>query len=68
MCYSFRRLTLMGKITVFKSLAASLLVDAFSSLRMYYTKCFFSFLWNQKGDKIKRDTIIYDYLIDTTNL
>ena len=57
----------MGKITVFKSLAASLLVYAFSSLRMYYRKPFFSFLWNQKGDKIKRDTIIYDYLIDTTN-
>ena len=62
-----RRLTLIGKITVLKSLLASQLVYVLSSLHTNakvikeINKLFYSFLWNGKGDKIKRDIIINDY-------
>ena len=49
-CWEYRRLTLIGKITVLKSLVASQLVYVLSSLHT-----------NAKGDKIKRDIIINDY-------
>ena len=58
---------MIGKITVLKSLVASQLVYVLSPL--YTTaktikevnKLFFSFLWNGKGDKIKRYIIKNDY-------
>ena len=66
-CWKYRRLTLIGKITVVKSLVASQLVYVLSPLHTNaktikeVNELFFSFLWNGKGDKIKRDIIINDY-------
>ena len=65
--WQFRRLTLLGKITVIKCLAASQLVYIMSPLTSskYYLKeihrLFFNFLWDGKGDKFKRSEIINDY-------
>ena len=62
-----KRLTLIGKIAVIKALAASQLVYILSST----TTCskslketnnlLFQFLWDNKGDKIKRTEMIADY-------
>ena len=66
-CWKYRRLTLTGKIIVLKSLVASQLVYVLSPLHTNakvikeVNKLFFSFLWNGRGDKIKRDIIINDY-------
>ena len=66
-CWKYRRLTLVGKITVLKSLVASQLVYVLSPLHTNVkiikevNKLFFSFLWNGKGDKIKRHIITNDY-------
>lgn len=52
------------KITVLKSLVASQLVYVLSPLHTNVKaikEVFYSFLWNGKGDKIKRDIIINDY-------
>ena len=65
--WKYRRLTLIGKIAVLKSLVASQLVYVLSPLRTNakaikeVNKLFFSFLWNDKGDKIKRDIMINVY-------
>ena len=64
--WSLRRLTLFGKITVIKSLLASQLVYVLTALRTCQdtlkeiNKILFNFLWDGKGDKIKRTTIIND--------
>lgn len=66
-CWKYRRLTLMGKITVLKSLVASQLVYVLSPLPSNekvikeVNKLFFSFLWNGKPDRIKRNVVINDY-------
>ena len=66
-CWKYRRLTLLGRITVLKSLAASQLVYLLSPLPSNYNalnqinKLFYQFLWNGKGDKIKRKIMINDY-------
>ena len=66
-CWSYRRLTLFGKIAVLKSLVASQLVYVLSPLPLNenpiteVNKLFYTFLWNGKGDKIKRDTMIGNY-------
>ena len=66
-CWKLRRLGLLGKITVLKSLIVSQLVYIFSPLQTYYTAIkeinvmFYNFLWNDKGDKIKRKVMINDY-------
>ena len=66
-CWKYRRLTLFGKIAVLKSLVASQLVYILSPLRTNekaikeVNKLFYTFLWNEKGDKIKRDIMINDY-------
>ena len=66
-CWKFRRLSLVGKIVVLKSLVASQLVYVFSPLQTNrevikeINKIFFIFLWNDKGDKIKRAVMINDY-------
>ena len=65
--WKYRRLTLIEKITVLKSPVASQLVYVLSPLQTNkkvvkeVNKLFYLFLWNGKGDKIKRDIIINDY-------
>ena len=66
-CWEYRRLSLLGKITVLKSLIASQLVYILSPLPTNHrvvkeiNNIFFKFLWDGKGDKIKRDVIIGNY-------
>ena len=66
-CWQLRRLTLLGKVTVIKSLAASQLVYIMSSLpsSQSYLKeihqLLYNFLWDGKGDKIKRSVMLNEY-------
>ena len=66
-CWRYRRLTLLGKITVLKSLVASQLVYLLTPLQSNYTALnevnnwFYTFLWNGTGDKVKRKVMINDY-------
>ena len=66
-CWELRRLSLLGKVTVLKSLIASQLVYILTALPTNQqvldeiNLLFFNFLWSGKGDKIKRNTIISDY-------
>ena len=65
-CWKYRRLTLLGKITVLKSLVVSQLVYLLSPLRSNnkilheINDLFHSFLWNGKSDKIRRKVMIND--------
>ena len=65
--WSARRLTLLGKITIIKSLAVSQIVYLLSSppshQKIVYelNSILYDFLWDSKGDKIKRTEIINDY-------
>jgi len=60
-CWKLRRLGLLGKITVLKSLIASQLVHFFSPLQTNHTAIkeinvlFYNFLWNDKGNKTKTE-------------
>ena len=66
-CWLLRRLTLLGKVTVIKSLAASQLVYIMSSLpsSQSYLKeihqLLYNFLWDGRGDKIKRSVMLNEY-------
>ena len=66
-CWELRRLSLLGKITVLKSLIVSQLVYILSPLPTNHNaigeihSILFNFLWDGKGDKIKRDIMISDY-------
>ena len=66
-CWELRRLPLLGKTTVLKCLIASQLVYILSPLPTNHkvigeiNNIFFNFLWDGKGDKIKRDIMISDY-------
>ena len=68
-CWELRRLSLLGKITVLKSLTISQLVYILSPLPTdqrvtvvnEVNNLCYNFLWDGKGDKIKRDTMISDY-------
>ena len=66
-CWKYRRLALLGKITVIKSLVVSQLVYLLSPLRSNYkvlneiNDLLYTFLWNGKGDKIKRKVMINDF-------
>ena len=66
-CWELRRLSLLGKITVLKSLIISQLVHILSPLPTdqrvvnEVNNLCYNFLWDRKGDKIKRDTMISDY-------
>ena len=67
--WQHRKLSLLGKITVIKTLALSKLVHLFTSLPNLppfmlekLNKMFFSFIWDGKPEKIKRNTLIADYL------
>ena len=62
--WQFRRLTLLGKITLIKSLLVSQLIYILTPLPTYTNalqmvkKLLFEFLWDGKGDKMKREHII----------
>ena len=62
-----RRLTLLGKITIIKSLAMSQIVYQLSSLPSHQTvvheinSISYDFLWDSKGNKIKQTEIVNDY-------
>ena len=62
-----KRLTLIGKISVIKALAASQLVYVLPSTASCLkslketNNLLFKFLWDSKGDKIKRTEMIADY-------
>ena len=66
-CWSVRRLSLIGKITVLKSLVASQAIHLLSPLQInskiieQINDLFFDFLWNSKSDKIKRNVITQNY-------
>ena len=60
-------MTLLGKISVLKSLIVSKLTNILSPLPTYQcvvdeiNGLFSQFLWSGKGDKIKRDVMISEY-------
>ena len=66
-CWKFRRLSLLGKVMVLKSLEVSQLVYILSPFPTYYeaiqeiNSLFYKFLWSDKVDKIKRNVMINDY-------
>ena len=66
-CWTVRRLSLIGKITVLKSLVASQVIHLLSPLQInsqiikQINDLFSDFLWNSKGDKIKRNGITQNY-------
>ena len=66
-CWRYQRLTLMGKILVIKSLAASQHTYILAPLATNHeiirkiNDLFYSYLWNNKGDNIKRSVIISEY-------
>ena len=66
-CWLLRRLTLLGKVAIIKSLAASQLVYIMSSLpsSQSYLKeihqLLYNFLWDGRGDKIKRSVMLNEY-------
>ena len=65
--WQFRRLTLLGKIVVIKSLLASQLVYILTPLPTHQksleevNRILFNFLWDGRGDRIKRSAMINDY-------
>ena len=65
--WEYRRLSLLWKIVLLKSLIASQLVYILSPLSTNQAtldeinNVFYSFLWSGRGDKIKRDVMISDY-------
>ena len=65
--YKIEGLSFIGKILVIKSLLASHLTYILAPLATNQnairkiTDIFYDFLWNKKGDKIKRTVLINDY-------
>ena len=66
--WSLRNISLLGKITVIKTLALPILVQCFTVLPdppdhiiKSLQNIFYIFIWNGKTDKIKRSTLICDY-------
>ena len=65
--WSARRLTLLGKITIIKALAVSQIVHVLTSLPTHQgalkeiNTLLYDFLWESKGDKLKRTQMINDY-------
>ena len=65
--WSARNLTLLGKTAILKSLVVSQIAYFLSSLRsptgvIKEINClFYDFLWDSKGDKIKRTEMINEY-------
>jgi hypothetical protein len=65
--WQHRKLTLLGKVTVIKTLALPKLIHLFMSLPNLkqsmlneLNKLFFNFIWDGKTEKIKRNTLIGD--------
>ena len=65
--WSFRNLSIIGKVTVIKSLAFPIIIQVLTVLPSpsiqilkKIQNTFFNFLWNSKVDKIKRDIMICD--------
>jgi hypothetical protein len=63
-----RNLTLLGKITVIKSLVLPIIthlltsiLDPSADIIKEIDNLFFKFIWNNRRDKIKRDTTMRDY-------
>ena len=65
--WSAGRLTLLGKITIIKALAVSQIVHVLTSLPTHQgalkeiNTLLYHFLWEIKGDKIKRTQMTNDY-------
>lgn len=65
--WSASRLTLLCKITIIKALATSQIVRVLTSLPTHQgalkeiNTLLYDFLWESKGDKIKRTQMINDY-------
>ena len=65
--WSARRLTLLGKITIIKTTAVSQMVYVLSSLPTppgalkEVSSLLYDFLWDGKGDKVKRTEMINNY-------
>lgn len=67
--WSVHRLSIIGKITVLKSLVASQVhvihrlspLQTSSQIIKQINDLFFDFLWNSRGDKIKRNVITQNY-------
>ena len=66
--WSLRNISLLGKITVIKTLALPILVQCFTVLPnpldhiiKSLQNIFYIFIWNGKTDQIKRSTLICDY-------
>ena len=66
--WSARRLSLIGKITVIRSLVVSQIIHTLSPLPSNsqvikeLKDSLFDLLWNSKRDKIKRNVVIRDYI------
>ena len=66
-CWKFRRLSLLGKALILKSLITSQLVYILSPIQSSaeaikeINTMFYNLVWNGKGDKIKRNVMINDY-------
>ena len=66
-CWAVQRLILIGKITVLESLVAFKVIHLLTPLQTnsqiikQMNDLFFGFLWNRKGDKIKRNIITQNY-------
>ena len=64
-----RQLTPMGKITLLRTMMISKFIHIFSVLPISESfiqklhSIFFKFLWNNKPDKVKRETVCCDYLM-----
>ena len=65
--WQHRKLTLLGKVTVIKTLALPKLIHLFTSLPNLkqsmlneLNKLFFNFFWDGKTEKIKRNMLIED--------
>ena len=65
--WQHRKLTLLGKVTVIKTLALPKLIHLLTSLPNLkqslfndLNKLFFNFIWDGKPEKIKRNTLIAD--------
>jgi hypothetical protein len=66
--WQHRKLTLLGKVTVIKTLALPKLIHLLTSLPNLeqalfndLIKLFFNFIWDRKPEKIKRNTLIADF-------
>lgn len=64
--WQHRKLTLLGKVTVIKSLTLPKIIHLLTSLPNLKTdelnRLFYSFIWDGKTEKIKRETLIGDFL------